>query len=192
MSRNLTCLVEAEMFACIVGFFSEKLCLSGRTILSPFVRLAPNKNKKQFLLNALNSFPMCPSLLSTPFRQLHVVLTHQRSVRVYTAVSMLEESRHRPCVCVTAAPTLHEWHACANAPVTFSIYVCCPSRSLWPIDRPPFEIPLRCSCSSPRGDTCYGAFLFLFLRSACQQAASNCYIFSWQKETDHITSRDVA
>lgn len=35
---------------------------------------------------------------------------------------------------------------------------CSPSRSLWLIDRPLFEIPLHCSCSSPWGDTCYGVF----------------------------------
>lgn len=78
------------------------------------------------------------------------------------------------------------------SPLTLPLICSCtPSRSLRLIDRPSFETPLRCSCSSPLGDTCYGGFFSFSLRCASQQAASNCYIFSWQETTAHITSRSA-
>lgn len=125
---------KLNLSSCIVGVFSDEVCLSGRTVLSPFVRLAPNKNKKQFPLNALNSFPMCPSLLSTPFRQLHVILTHQRSVRVYTAVSMLEESRHRPFVCVCDGCSHPARVACMRERPCYFLDICMLSLKVTPAD----------------------------------------------------------
>lgn len=74
----------------------------------------------------------------------------------------------------------------------WSQYVCSPSRSLRPSDRPLLKSPCVAVVHLPGVTPAMELFFYFSLRSASQQAASNCYIFSWQEETAHITFRDVA
>lgn len=95
------------------------------------------------------------------------------------STQLLPGCRKPTPLCVTPAPTL-------GCPLL--IRASTPSRSLRPTDRPSFETPV---VHLPEVTPAMEVFSFS-LRSASQQAASNCCIFSWQEETAHITSRDVA
>lgn len=80
---------------------------------------------------------------------------------------------------MAAAPTLLQWMS-GHAHTPRSQYVYIPSRSFWLIDRPPLKS--LCVAVVHLSEVTHAMEFFYFsLRSASQQAASNCYIFSWQE-----------
>lgn len=89
-----------------------------------------------------------------------------------------KESRHHPYVCRTT-PT--------PPPNMYAVPQGHSGRLTVPFLKPTCVAVVRLPQVTSAMELFYSS-----LRSACQQASSNCYIFSWQEETDRITSRDVA
>lgn len=141
----------------------------------------------------LQTLPNCPSLQSIPFRQLHTSpLPTLRFVHVYTAVSMAEESWHHPCVCVCDDCSHPALGARVHGRPRYDPNMCVVPQGHFGWLTGPFWNPLALQLFISLRWHLLWSFFYFSLRSASQQAASNCYIFSWQEETAHITSRDVA
>lgn len=153
---------------------------------------APSKSKKsnQLQLNASNSFQNCPFLESIPLRQLHVSLAHPSFFCMSTQLFPWRKKADTTLVCGDCS------HSASVAWVHGRpCYV--PNMRVVPQGHSsrltgPFWNPLALQLFISLRWHLLWSFFYFSLRSASQQAASNCYIFSWQEETAHITSRDVA
>lgn len=150
----------------------------------------PNKHNKYnwFQLNASN-FPKLSISQEYTLSTAAVPLTHP-SLRACLHSCFHGGRKLTPPLWLRLHPPRFSGSS-APTPLLLSQYMCSPSRSLWPIDRPLLKSPCVAVVHLPEVTPAMEFFYFP-LRCASQQAASNCYIFSWQEETAHITSRDVA